>query len=312
MKAGSNLEKVLESGAFAVTAELGPPKSADPEVIIKKGNILKGYADAVNITDNQTAIVRMSSIAAGAILIKEGLPEPVMQMVTRDRNRIAMQSDILGASALGIKNILCLAGDHQCHGNHPGSKNVYVIDSIQLVSIVKAMRDDKAVQCGEAIEGVAPKMFIGAASTPLGDPKEFRALRLAKKVNAGADFIQTQAVYDVTAFAKFMEQVRDMGLHEKTHILVGIIPIKSAGMARYMDSSVPGVSVPGEIMDRMKGLKGKEAGREGVKIAVELIQQVREIKGVHGVHIMAIEWEDRVPEIVEGAGLLPRPNMRDA
>ena len=309
MKAGSNLEKVLESGKFTVTAELGPPKSADPEVIIKKGNILLGYADAVNITDNQTAIVRMSSIAAGAILIKEGLPEPVMQMVTRDRNRIAMQSDILGASALGIKNILCLAGDHQCHGNHPGSKNVYDIDSIQLLAMVKGMRDDKVVQCGEELEDVAPSMFIGAVSTPLGDPKEIRAMRLAKKVNAGADFIQTQAVYDVPAFAQWMEQVRDMGLHEKTHILVGIIPIKSSGMARYMDSSVPGVSVPDEIMKRMKGLKGRKAGREGIKIAIELIQQVREIDGIHGVHIMAIEWENRVPEIVEGAGLLPRPTL---
>jgi len=307
MKSGSNLEKVLASGEFGVTAELGPPKSADPEVIIKKGNILKGYADAVNLTDNQTAIVRMSSIAAGAILIREGLPEPVMQMVTRDRNRIAMQSDILGASALGIKNILCLAGDHQCHGNHPGSKNAYDIDSIQLLAMVKGMRDDKVVQCGEEIEEVEPKMFIGAASTPLGDPKEIRAMRLAKKVNAGADFIQTQAVYDVPAFAAWMEQVRDMGLHEKTHILVGIIPIKSSGMARYMDSSVPGVSVPGDIMKRMKGLKGRKAGREGIKITIELIQQVRELEGIHGVHIMAIEWEDRVPEIAKGAGLLPRP-----
>jgi methylenetetrahydrofolate reductase (NADPH) len=309
MKAGSNLGKVLASGDFAVTAELGPPKSADPETIVTKGKSLTGYADAVNITDNQTAIVRMSSIAASAILIREGLPEPVMQMVTRDRNRIAMQSDILGASALGIKNILCLAGDHQCHGNHPSAKNVYDLDSIQLLAMVKAMCDEKVVQCGEAIEAVAPKMFIGAASTPLGDPKEIRAIRLAKKVQAGAEFIQTQAIYDAPAFAQWMEQVRDMGLHEKTHILVGIIPIKSSGMARYMDSSVPGVSVPGEIMKRLKGLKGKKAGQEGIKIAIELIQQMREIEGVHGVHIMAIEWEDRVPEIVKGAGLLPRPTF---
>lgn len=311
MKSGSNLEKVLNSGEFAVTAELGPPKSADVQVIIEKGEVLKGCVDAVNITDNQTAIVRMSSIAASAIVIREGLVEPVMQMVTRDRNRIAIQSDILGAAALGIKNCLCLAGDHQSHGNHPGSRNVYDIDSIQLLAMLKAMRDDKVVQCGDELEEVEPKLFLGAAWTPMSTPKEFRVARLAKKIAAGADFIQTQGVYDVKSFAESMKMARDMGLCEKTYILAGIIPLKSVGMARYMQSSVPGIDVPDELIDRLRGVgKGKgKAAEEGIKITVELIQQIREIDGISGVHLMAIEWEKRVPGILEKANLLPRPTF---
>lgn len=308
MKAGSNLEKVLNSGEFAVTAELGPPKNADSQVIIEKGGVLKGCVDAVNITDNQTAIVRMSSIAASAIVIKEGLLEPVMQMVARDRNRIAIQSDILGAAALGIKNCLCLAGDHQTHGNHPGAKNVYDMDSIQLSAMLKAMRDDKVFQGGEEID-VQPQLFIGAAWTPLADPKEIRIIRLAKKIAAGADFIQTQGVFDVKAFAESMKKACDMGLCEKTYILAGIIPPKSVGMATYMQKSVPGVDVPDEMIKRLKDAGRKKAGIEGRKIAVELIQQLREVEGVRGVHVMAIEWEERVPGIVEKAGLLPRPSL---
>jgi len=308
MNSGSNLEKVLNNGEFAVTAELGPPKSADAQVIVEKGNILKGCVDAVNITDNQTAIVRMSSIAASGILIKEGILEPVMQMVTRDRNRIAIQSDILGAAALGIKNCLCLAGDHQSSGNHPNSKNVYDIDSIQLLAMLKAMRDDKVFQNDEEID-VAPQLFLGAAWTPLADPKEVRIIRLAKKVAAGAEFIQTQGVYDVEAFTESMKKACDMGLCENTHILAGIIPLKSVGMATYMQKSVPGVSVPDEMVKRLKDAGKGKAGAEGRKITVELIQQLSEVEGVRGVHIMAIEWEERVPGIVEKAGLLPRPNF---
>ncbi len=308
LKSGSNLEKVLATGQFAVTAELGPPKGSDTEEIIRKGNILKGYVDAANITDNQTAVVRMSSIAAAAIVIREGLLEPVMQMVTRDRNRIAIQSDILGAAALGIKNCLCLAGDHQSHGNHPGSKNVYDIDSTQLLTMLKAMRDDKVVQGGDEID-VEPKMFIGAASTPLGDPREIRVMRLAKKVAAGADFIQTQVIYDVPAFKEWMRQVCDLGLHEKTAILAGVIPLKSLGMSRYMQKNVPGVDVPDEMIKRLQkaGKKRSVQEKEGINITVELIQQMQEIEGIRGVHVMAIEWEEKVPEIVERAGLLPRP-----
>ncbi|MCJ7483160.1 MAG: methylenetetrahydrofolate reductase [Thermodesulfovibrionales bacterium] len=303
MKSGSNLEKVLEGGHFAVTAEVGPPKGTSASVIQKKGDILKSYCDALNVTDNQTAIVRMSSLSGCVILIRMGI-DPVMQMVVRDRNRIAIQSDILGAVALGIRNLLCLSGDHQKFGNHPTAKNVYDIDSIQLVKTVKTMRDEKKFLCGENISGEVP-LFIGAVENPFADPFEYRVIRLAKKVQAGADFIQTQAVYDVGKFARWMEMVRDQGLDKQVHILAGVIPIKSVGMARYMRDNVSGVSVPNEIVTRLED--AKDVKEEGVKITLEIIEQIKEIDGIHGIHIMAVAWEDIVPVIAERAGLLPRP-----
>lgn len=299
MKSGSNLEKVLTSGQFAVTAELGPPKSADGDVIRRKAEHLRGMADAVNITDCQTAIVRMSSITAGVILMQEGL-EPVIQMTCRDRNRIGIQSELLGAAALGAKNLLCLTGDHQSFGNHPQSKNVHDLDSMQLLNMVKGMRDEKIFQCGEEMD-VEPRFFIGAAENPFADPFEFRALRLGKKVAAGADFIQTQIVYNVEKFARWMEMVRELGLHKKVFILPGITPLKSAGMAKYMKNSVPGLEVPDAIIERVAA--ASDPKEEGVKIAVETINQVRQIEGIAGVHLMAIEWEEIVPVIVKRAGL---------
>ncbi len=304
MKAGSNLEKILEKGLFAVTGELGPPKGNDVSVIERKAKLLKGYADAINVTDNQTAIVRMSSIAACSLLVGMGL-EPVMQMVTRDRNRIAMQSDIFGASALGIRNMLCLTGDHQSFGNQVDSKNVHDMDSVQLIDCVRTLRDDKTILGGtDQVEGDI-KMFIGAAANPFGDPFEFRVIRLAKKVAVGVDFIQTQCIYDMARFKEWMKMVRDRGLHEKVHILAGVTPLKSAGMARYMNNNVSGITIPDEIINRIA--KAEKPGDEGIKLCVEQIHELRQIEGVHGVHIMAIEWEQRVAEIVEGAGLLPRP-----
>jgi 5,10-methylenetetrahydrofolate reductase len=303
MKAGSNLEKVLEGGYFAVTAEVGPPKGTSALVIQKKGEILKSYCDAMNVTDNQTAIVRMSSLS-GCVLLKEMGIDPVMQMVVRDRNRIAIQSDILGAVALGIRNVLCISGDHQKFGNHPTAKGVYDIDSIQFVQTLKTMRDEKKFLCGEAISGEVP-LFIGAVENPFADPFEYRVIRLAKKVKAGADFIQTQAVYDVSKFAKWIGMVRDQGLDKEVHILAGVIPIKSVGMVRYMRDNVSGVSVPNEIVTRMED--AKDTKEEGVKIILEIIEQLKEIDGIHGIHIMAVAWEDIVPVIVERAGLLPRP-----
>jgi CO dehydrogenase/acetyl-CoA synthase delta subunit len=308
MKSGSRLERILTSGGFAVTGELGPPKSGDPEIVRQKARLLKGHVDAVNITDCQTAIVRMSSIAAGLITLSEGV-EPVIQMTCRDRNRIGMQSDILGAAALGLKNLLCLTGDHQKFGNHPGSKGVFDMDSIQLLGMVKEMRDDKRFQCGEAIKSHEPKMFLGAAANPFAEPAEYRAARLGKKVANGADFIQTQIVYNVEKFARFMEMVRDLGLDEKVYILPGVTPPRSLGMARYMKKFVPGMDVPDSIIDRLKGAKDKED--EGINICVDIINQVKEIKGVSGVHIMAIEWESAVPEIVSRAGLGARPEFDD-
>jgi methylenetetrahydrofolate reductase (NADPH) len=322
---GSNLERVLRAGHFAVTGELGPPQNADAGVIRKKAALLRGYCDAVNLTDNQTAIVRMSSIGAGTIVVQEGL-EPVIQMTCRDRNRLAMQSDLLGAYALGMRNLLCLSGDHQTFGNHPNAKNVFDIDSLQMVRMVADLRDQCAFQCGEALKGQEPRFFVGAAAAPFADPLEFRPYRLAKKVKAGANFIQTQLIYDIKAFRVFMEKVRNLGIHEQTFILAGIGPLKSPGMAKYMKENVPGILIPDELIQRMTKAGSPWAGKnkdeltkedkkarseawqsEGIQICIELIQQLREIEGVAGVHIMAIEWEEAVKPIVEGAGLYPRP-----
>jgi len=302
----SNLKKVLEKGEFAVTVELGPPKDSRRGIIERKGELLKDYADAINVTDNQTAIVRMSSIAACAILKQMGI-EPVMQMVCRDRNRIAMQSDIFGAYALGVKNILCLSGDHQKFGNHPTSKGVFDIDSTQLIQMVKKMRDEGEVLEGDKIKEPPHLLFIGAAANPFADPFEFRSIRLAKKIRAGANFIQTQAVFNVEKFKEWMKMVRDKGLDKKVHILAGIIPIKSARMAAYMKEEVAGLNVPQEIVDRMKG--AADAKKEGMRISLEIIEQMKSIKGVHGIHIMAVGWEKIVPSIVDDAGLFPRPKF---
>jgi 5,10-methylenetetrahydrofolate reductase len=318
-KSGSRLERVLRAGHFAVTGELGPPQGAEGNVIREKAALLKGIVDGVNITDNQTAIVRMSSIAAGTLLVQEGL-EPIIQMTCRDRNRLAIQSDLLGAYALGMRNLLCLTGDHQSFGNHPTSKNVHDIDSIQLIQMVVDMRDKSCFQCGDEIKETAPRFLVGAAANPFGDPFEFRPYRLAKKVKAGADFIQTQLIYNVERFAEYMEKVRELGLHEQVSILAGIGPLKSPGMARYMRDQVAGLDVPDEIVDRMtratEGInpedkKARSAAwrKEGIQIAIDLIKQMREIEGVAGVHVMAIEWEEAVKTIVEGAGLLPRPEL---
>jgi len=303
MKAGTNLEKVLVSGRFAVTAEAGPPKGTSAAVVQKKGELLHNCCDAINITDNQTAIVRLSSLAGCVILKQQGV-EPVMQIVCRDRNRIAIQSDVLGAVALGIGNILCITGDHQKFGNHPTAKGVFDIDSIQLIQTLKNMRDEKKFLNGEDISGEVP-LFIGAAANPFADPFEFRVIRLAKKIDAGADFIQTQAVYDVDKFARWMEMVADRGLDKRAHILAGVIPIRSAGMARYMRDYVSGVYVPDEIVTRME--QAQKAKEEGVKITLEIIERLKEISGVHGIHIMAVGWEEIVPELTKMAGLLPRP-----
>jgi methylenetetrahydrofolate reductase (NADPH) len=306
-KSGSNLEKVLNAGHFAFTGECGPPKGADVEHLKKKFTPLKDQVDAVNITDNQTAVVRMSSWAASAILIQNGL-EPNFQMVCRDRNRLAMQSDILGVYAMGVRNMLCLSGDHQSFGNHPQAKNVYDIDSMQLIALVKKMRDERKFMNDEEIEG-PPKLFIGAASNPFADPFEFRVHRLAMKINAGADFIQTQCIYNMEKFRQFMKMAVDMGLHEKCYILAGVTPMKSIGMAQYMAKSVPGMDVPESLIKRLRGAGKGKVAEEGIRFAIEQIEEFKEMEGIAGVHLMAIEWEHRVPEIAERAGMLPRPKI---
>lgn len=305
MKSGSNLEKVLKAGHFAFTGELGPPRGANDEVIRKKAGFLKGNVDMVNMTDNQTAMVRMSSWAASMIAIQEGL-EPLYQMVCRDRNRLAMQADLLGGYAHGIRNILCLTGDHQQFGDHPNAKGVFDIDSIQLISMIKKMRDEGKFLGGDDID-VPPKLFIGAAANPFADPFPWRVHRLAKKVAAGADFIQTQCVYNMKKMREWVKQANDMGLTEKTYILAGVTPMKALGMAKYMKSKVPGIEVPDEIIKRLQGVEKKKQAEEGIKIACEQIEEFKEMKGVAGVHLMAIEWEHKVPEIAERAKVLPRP-----
>jgi methylenetetrahydrofolate reductase (NADPH) len=306
-EAVSNLQRILASGQFAVTAECGPPRGADEQVLKKKGVCLKGYVDAVNVTDNQTAIVRMSSIASCLHLMHLGL-EAVMQMVTRDRNRIALQSDILGAHSLGIRNILCLTGDHQTFGSQPEAMNVFDIDSMNLIRAVRDMREEGKDMSGFDLIG-PPRMFIGAAANPFADPLEYRVVRLSKKIDAGADFIQTQCVYNMVRFKEWMRLAREEGLTERVHILAGVTPLKSEGMARYMANRVAGMDVPPAIIKRMAGVPKEKAGQEGTKICLETIAELREIEGVHGVHIMAIEWEERVPEILEAAGLTPRPEV---
>ena len=305
LKSGSNLEKVLRAGHFAFTGECGPPKGANVEHLKEKVTHLKGMVDAVNVTDNQTAVVRMSSWAASTILLQEGI-EPNFQMVCRDRNRLAIQSDILGVYAMGIRNMLCLSGDHQRFGNHPEAKNVYDIDSMQLISLVKKMRDEGKFLNDEETD-VAPKLFIGAASNPFADPFEFRVHRLAKKIQAGADFIQTQCIYNMDKFREFMKMAVDMGLHEKCHILAGVTPMKSVGMAQYMARMVPGMDVPQSVVKRLREAGKGKVAEEGIKYALEQIEEFKEMEGVAGVHLMAIEWEHKVPEIAERAGVLPRP-----
>lgn len=301
MSARSNLERVLLERGFAVTAEIGPPKSASAESVRKHAKEMRGSADAFNLTDNQTAMSRMSSIACAMVLIQEGL-EPVVQMTCRDRNRIAMQSDILGASALGVRNVLCISGDHQTFGNMKEAKNVYDVDSVQELMILRKMRDEGKLWSGDELE-VAPELFLGAAANPFADPFEFRVTRLAKKVKAGADFIQTQSIYDMERFERWMALVRARGLHERVHIIAGVMPLKSHKVALYMKNKVAGMIVPDAIVERLKN--AKDPKEEGVRLCVEQIEHLRTIAGVRGVHIMAMAWEEKVPEIVHRAGLRP-------
>jgi methylenetetrahydrofolate reductase (NADPH) len=306
-KTPSKLEKVLAAGHLAVTSECGPPRGSDPDVITNKANLIKAYVDAVNITDNQTSVTRMCSLAACIRLKLLGL-DPVLQMVTRDRNRIALQSDILGAASFDIHNILCLSGDHQSFGDCAQGQNVHDLDSMQLLQTVRHMRDDGKFLGGDEIAR-PPRMFVGAAANPFADPFEIRVPRLAKKIKAGAEFIQTQCIYNLDKFEQWMQGVRDRGLHEQVYILAGMTPMKSAGMAKYMKNRVPGMDVPDELVKRLSGTPKEKQAEEGINICIEAIERLKGVEGVRGFHVMAIEWEEKVPEIVERAGLYPRPNI---
>ena len=306
-KTPSKLEKILAAGHLAVTSECGPPRGSDGDVITKKAVMIRDYVDAINITDNQTSVTRLCSLAAVIRLKLMGL-EPILQMVTRDRNRIALQSDILGAASFDIHNILCLSGDHQSFGDSPQGQNVFDLDSIQLIQTVRHMRDEGKFLGGDDI-GRPPQMFVGAAANPFADPFEIRVRRLAKKVAAGVEFIQTQCIYNLDKFELWMKQARDVGLHEKVYILAGVTPFKSAGMAKYMKNRVPGMDVPDEVVERMSGVPKEKQPEEGINICVESIQRLKEVEGVRGFHVMAIEWEEMVPEIVKRSGLHPRPKI---
>jgi methylenetetrahydrofolate reductase (NADPH) len=301
----SLLKRILDKGEFAVTAECGPPKGADPDAVIKKAGFMKGKVDSINVTDNQNAVVHMSSLAACILLKSEGI-DPVLQMVVRDRNRIALQSDIIGASAIGIRNILCLSGDHQGFGNQPQALGVFDLDSIQLIQAVKNMRDTGRIIGGDPLSKT-PELFIGAAANPFADPLSFRVVRLAKKIAAGAEFIQTQCIFDLKRFTQWIGMVDERGMTDKVYILGGVTPLKSLAMARYMNEKISGISIPDDVIKRIAGVSKNKQREEGIRISVETIQRLKEIKGVRGVHIMAIEWEEVVGDIVERAGLLPRP-----
>jgi len=298
----SNLQKILDAGHFSVTSELGPPMSANADFVRERAKEIIGLVDAANVTDCQAAVVRMSSVAASVLALQEGV-EPILQMTCRDRNRIAIQSDLLGASALGIKNLLILSGDHQSVGNHPQAKNVFDIDSVQLL---KAMNNH--MENGTFISGSKSKMpaefFLGATINPFADPEEMQLIRLEKKINAGAKFIQTQAIYNIDRFNSWMEKVRERGLHERTYLLAGIVVNKSQKSIE-ITATVPGMDIPEVLLERMRTAEDKQA--EGLAIALELINEIRKVDGIRGLHIMAIGWDEIVPTLLEKADFLPRP-----
>ena len=297
------LKEKIESNQFIVCGEIGPPKSCDGDVIREKSKYFKGVVDAVNITDNQTAIVRLSSIASAKILLDEGV-EPIMQMTCRDRNRLAMQSDLLGAAALGIHNLLCLTGDYQKFGDQPEAKGVFDLDSIQLIATAAKMNSGFLLSNQELKK--APEFLIGAAANPFAEPFAMRLIRLHKKIAAGARFIQTQPVFHMDIFTRWMEKISEMGLHEKCTILAGVMPVKSEKALLHMKKEVPGVKISDEYVDRMK--EAHDPKEEGIKIAVELIRALRKIKGVRGIHLMPTLWESITPVIVKEAGLDTRPS----
>jgi methylenetetrahydrofolate reductase (NADPH) len=299
----SNLEKSLSEGRFVITTEIGPPKGSDASKIRDKATLLEGFADAFNITDNQTAVVRMSSLAGSLILLQMDM-EPIMQMTCRDRNRIGLQSDVLGASALGVRNILCLTGDHQSFGNHPAAKGVFDIDSIQLLQIIKNMRDAGIFQSGDPLLGKRPCVFLGAAANPYADPFEIQVDRVWKKIDAGAEFIQTQSVYNIEKFSQWMDDVRSQGLDKKVHILAGVTPLKSVKMAERMKFHVPGTDVPDTVYQRIK--QATDPAKEGYAIASETIRELKTLSGIHGIHITALFWEEIIPALVKDAGLTTR------
>jgi methylenetetrahydrofolate reductase (NADPH) len=308
-KSDGRLEKVLRAGLFAVTAELNPPDSADPHDVFDAALVLSQVCDAINATDASGAHCHMSSVAICALLTHAGY-SPVMQVSCRDRNRIAIQGDVLGAAAMGVHSILCLTGDDVTAGDQPGAKRVFDLDSLHLLRAIRTMRDEGCYMSGRKIS-VPPRLFLGAASNPFAPPLDWRPHRMAKKIEAGADFFQSQYCFDVPRLVTFMQQARDLGLHEKAYFLVGVGPLRSDRAAEFMRSNVPGVHIPDAVIERLRKTPKERKREEGKKICVEIIQQVREIEGVHGVHLMAYRQEELVAEIVEESGLMARRRLTD-
>ncbi|HTD81913.1 MAG TPA: methylenetetrahydrofolate reductase [Thermoplasmata archaeon] len=303
-KSGSRLERVLLAKRFAVTTEVVPPASPDPAPILASARRLRGNADAFNVTDSPRARVHMASWAGAALLVREGL-EPVMQVVTRDRNRIALQADVLGACALGVRNLMALGGDDPKAGNEPGAAGVFDLDTEAFIETLRGLRDNGVLHGGDPVEP-RPPLFIGATANPFGGSIEDSFVNLRRKAEAGADFVQTQAIFDLDGFEEWMHLVRKEWIHEKLHILVGVVPLKSAKAARFLNG-VPGIVVPPEVTKRIE--RASNPKTEGIAIAVEAVNVLRKIEGVHGVHLMAVNWEEAVPAIVNQAGLLPRPDV---
>jgi 5,10-methylenetetrahydrofolate reductase len=302
IRSESRLERILHHEGFAVTAEVVPPRGADPEVVRGQAEALLGYADAVNITDNPTSSAHMSSVAGAAVVAQSGL-EPVVQITTRDRNRLALTADLLGAWALGARNVLCLTGDPVAGGDHPEAAEVFDLTVLDLIGFVVRLRDRGELLSGKRTDAPA-RYFVGVADVPL--VQGYDPSRLEAKVDAGADFIQTQIIYDVDALAAWAERIRPLGIFERAFVLVGVAPPRSARSARFMQQHLPGVVVPDRVIRRLEDA-GEDAQAEGVRLTVEVVSGLKSIDGVAGVHVMGLGREESVRQVIEDAGLLPRP-----
>ena len=296
-----SLRERLTSGGFAITAEISPPRGADAGPITETAALLRDWVDAVNVTDNQGSNARLASWAGSLAALAAGL-EPVMQMTCRDRNRIALQSDLLGASALGIRNILVMTGDHPKFGDHPEAKPVFDLDSVQLLWMLRHMRDQGALLSGRPLNP-PPECFLGAVENPVAPPAEFRADRLGKKIDAGAQFVQTQFVFDTEMFGRWLAQVRDLGLHERCYILPGVGAVRSRRALDFMRDNVPGVQVPDSVYRRLRAVPADQTAAEGARLAAETIQELSAMEGVAGVHLLVAGNEQAVPGILDGAGV---------
>lgn len=304
--ANSNLARVFQEGHFAVAAEISPPVGPNLGYVRRQIKELRGYADAFNVTANQSARVHLASLPVSIMLKQAGL-DPVFQITCRDQNRLGLQSNLLSAAAFGVSNILALSGDHVTQGDHPQAKAVYDLDSVNLIRMMRMMRDAQVFENGKKIPRTAPHFFIGAAANPFAPPYAYRPIRLMKKIAAGAQFIQTQIIFNVPRFKEFMARVVDLGLHEKVFIMAGVGPVRSMRAAEYMAHNVPGLDVPEGVLKRLEGLDKTDQAQAGIDLCCEVIEQVRAIEGVRGIHIMAINWHRAIPKIVQQMGLYPRP-----